>query len=367
MSCPLYPLPNPAGEGPASDVGLPLEQDELSPIDIAMETSSGDATLVSDDVGQASTPGAMDWILENYDEQTTEGPDIDAELGRLKVLKSFQLLDKDRESCYDRFAQMAARIFDTPLAFINLVDLGRIWQVAGYGIDLSEDLPRDMPRVTSPCAHTILQKEFLLIVPDMSQDRRFQTTPWATAGVKFYAGTPLISPEGANIGTLCVMDSRARVEPFGEDDQEQLVDLAAAIMDLMAEKRQSLQAVAPDYPGFTYSIEIQRAATFLRQQLFNLKEDEDFATVASTTNRNVLQSAFESADFLFASLAPEGGQSIEGSDLPVGQAYRTNNMPPPPQRESSGGSTKIGDDTLMDVELFVKSLETGMCYSATVP
>ncbi|KAL7576389.1 hypothetical protein ACA910_018196 [Epithemia clementina (nom. ined.)] len=319
------------------------------------------------------SPGG-DWILHNYDAETTGGPDIDAELSRLQNLKTFRLLDQNPDESFNRLASVAARMYDAPIAIIHLVDLGRIWQVAASpGLSCSanyRDIKREMPRVTSLCAHTILQKELLLVVPNLMKDSRFRPTPWAKCGIRFYAGTPLISPEGAHIGTLCIMDCRPREMPFGEEQQEQLMDLAATVMDFMAERRQSQSSAAPDYPGFTFSYDVQRAATFLRYQLAQLKDDSDFQTVASDAHRYALQSAFDSADYLFASLVPHN-QACNAPIISTSSHSHNHELPKkkkkremPPSREGSfsggGGSPKIGEHKLMDMGLFVRSLETAM-------
>jgi len=307
----------------------------------------------------------MDWTLKNYDRATTKAPDIDTELGRLKALKTFQLLDRERDPSFDRLAQVTARTLSAPFAFINLVDLGRVWQVASFGLpeappamdniqSSSDELPRDMPRATSLCAHTILQKEFLLVIPDLLQDSRFQDCPWAQAGIRFYAGTPLVSPEGAHVGTLCVMDSKSRMGALREEDQEQLLDMATAVMDLMLEKRHTLQAVeASEIVG--YPIQVKRSATFLRRKLWSLKEDSDFQTVASDTHRSLLHSAYEGSDFLYESL---GCKNDDAKDKAANQ--KVESIHPESSRDSSTSTENVGEEGEMDMDMFVRSLQTAM-------
>ena len=244
-----------------------------------------------------------------------------------------------------------------------MVDLGRIWQAASSGLSLHENLHREMPRVTSLCAHTILQKELLLVVPNLINDQRFRESPWAKSGIRFYAGTPLISPEGLHIGSLCVMDSIPREVPFGEEQQEQLMDLAGSVMDLMTEKRQSLTSNAPDYPGYTFSYDVQRAATFLRQQLAHLKDDRDFETVTNDAHRHALQSAFDSADFLYSALVSSRSQSQDRfpSEKEDKKGHEYNSVPPPTRREPpSVGLLKIGEHRPVDMGAFLNCLETAM-------
>lgn len=316
----------------------------------------GDMSTSQSNISCGSS-GYVDWILTNYDAATTEDPNVDQELSRLQALKSFRLLDQETEDCYDRLASLTARIFDTPVACITLVDLGRVWQVASYGLSSYPNLQREMPRVTSLCAHTILQKELLLVVPDLLTDSRFRETPWASAGIRYYVGTPLICLEGAHIGTLCIMDCKPRSGfNFGEEQQEQIVDLAASIVDLMVERRQRLSAASPDYPGFTFSEEVQRAAVFLRQELAGLKDDSDFVNVANNAQRYALQSAFDASDFLVSCLVPDGttlrprvlNSAGAGDDSNRNLNKRVDSQP------------KVGEVKAVDMQSFVLNLETAI-------
>lgn len=93
-----------------------------------------------------------------------------------------------------------------PVATITLVDSERQWFKARVGVDASET-----PRDTAFCAHAILNPEQTLVVPDTERDPRFSDNPLVTgqAGYRFYAGVPLIS-DGMPVGTVCVLDTKAR-------------------------------------------------------------------------------------------------------------------------------------------------------------
>ncbi len=128
------------------------------------------------------------------------------EIQRLEALRKYQILDTDLEKEYDDIVALAAQICETPISIIGFINGERQWYKAKIGLEDTE-VHRDL----TFCAHTILQDE-LFIVSDSTQDSRFADNPFVTTGMKvrFYAGKPLTTPDGFNIGTLCVVDSKPR-------------------------------------------------------------------------------------------------------------------------------------------------------------
>jgi PAS domain S-box-containing protein len=148
------------------------------------------------------------------------------ETERLVALHRYNILDTPREAAFDRITALAARLFDLPIALISLVDESRAWFKSSVGFDACE-----VPRDATLCSFALLANE-PLIVPNTRQDNRFACNPFVQSepGVRFYAGAPLLTPDGFNLGTLCLLDTQPH-EPLSPKEQATLVDLAAMVVD----------------------------------------------------------------------------------------------------------------------------------------
>jgi PAS domain S-box-containing protein len=124
------------------------------------------------------------------------------EAGRLIALCQYQVLDTEPEAAFDDLTNLAARICGTPVALISLLDNERQWFKSKVGLNVTET-----PRSLAFCGYVILQSD-IFIVRDARQDERFADHPFVVGEpcVRFYAGVPLMSPEGYAIGTICVVD-----------------------------------------------------------------------------------------------------------------------------------------------------------------
>lgn len=125
------------------------------------------------------------------------------EVKRLQALYKYSILDTEAEASFDDLAKMVSYICQTPMALISLVDKNRQWFKANIGLG-----GQQTSRKVSFCAHALAQKDTLLVIPDTLKDERFYDNPLVTdtPGIRFYAGAPLITPEGYAIGTLCAID-----------------------------------------------------------------------------------------------------------------------------------------------------------------
>jgi PAS domain S-box-containing protein len=131
----------------------------------------------------------------------------DVEAARLAALQDYAILDSLPERGYDDVVELAAFICGTPISLISLVDKDRQWFKASIGLSAAET-----PRSQSFCAHTIATSQ-MLIVEDAQTDPRFKDNPLVTGNpnIRFYAGAPLIEPNGHVLGTVCVIDTEPRV------------------------------------------------------------------------------------------------------------------------------------------------------------
>ena len=152
------------------------------------------------------------------------------ERSRVAVLRAYGILDTPREPEFDRIAHLAAGICGTPIALISLVDGDRIWFKSTHGFAW-----RDGDLATSFCVHAIDQRE-VFVVGDTALDARFAANPMvigdaAEAGLRFYAGVPLLTPDGIALGSLAVIDRVPRV--LDALQHEALRTLAAQVMTLI--------------------------------------------------------------------------------------------------------------------------------------
>ena len=151
---------------------------------------------------------------------------------RLEALYRYNVLDTAPEERFDRIAEIAAYLFDVPIALVSLVDAERQWFKACIGID-----QRETDRSVSFCAHAI-RAEHTMVVEDATQDERFVDNPLVIGPpeIRFYAGAPIITPDGYALGTLCVIDTEPR-QP--EPDQiHHLENLARTIVDELELRRE---------------------------------------------------------------------------------------------------------------------------------
>ena len=150
-----------------------------------------------------------------------------SEAERLRVLRTYAVMDTAPAPALDRITELARLSFDAPIAQVSLVDERRQWFKSSQGSDACET-----DRQHAFCAHALpLARGEVMVVEDARADPRFADNPLVTGepSIRFYAGAVLTSPEGANLGTLCVIDRQPR-PPLSPVQAEMLRALARLVM-----------------------------------------------------------------------------------------------------------------------------------------
>ena len=155
------------------------------------------------------------------------------EEARLESLRELWLLDSEPEERFDRITRMAQRIFNVPVVVFSLVDSERVWFKSRIGLNFPE-----LQRGDAFCSHAILT-DGIIQVENAEDDQRFRNSPIVKSapGLRFYAGSPVRSPERRRVGVLAIMDTRPRV--LSPDDLKSLADLAKGIEVELAATRGS--------------------------------------------------------------------------------------------------------------------------------
>jgi PAS domain S-box-containing protein len=150
---------------------------------------------------------------------------------RLKILRDYAILDSLKEEEFDRIAELASIICEAPISLVSFIDEDRQWLKSSYGLDINE-----APRKQGICQYTILDS-VIFEVEDASKDERFRNYPMVSGGfhVRFYAGFPLIDPEGFALGTICVIDHQPKT--LTAKQKRALTLLAQDVMCLITERK----------------------------------------------------------------------------------------------------------------------------------
>ncbi|MEL1252047.1 sensor histidine kinase [Aurantiacibacter gilvus] len=164
--------------------------------------------------------------------------DFADEAKRLDVLARFETETLEDDPELQAIVEFAARLCNAPVSIVTTLEKDRQRFLAKRGVD-----QRETPRDVAFCNYTLGTSE-LLEVPDAPADPRFADNPLVTdgPGVRYYAGQPLVSQEGASVGTLCVIDVEAHPEPLDEFQREGLAVLAQAAMRRLEARRNARHA-----------------------------------------------------------------------------------------------------------------------------
>ncbi len=149
------------------------------------------------------------------------------EAQRLEALRDLQILDTDADPAFDNLTQVAASLFDMPMVLVSLVDEHRQWFKSRVGVSANQ-----LPRQGSFCTCAIEFND-LFIVEDALLDPCFSNSRFVIGKphIRFYAGMPIRAENGANVGTLCLMDTQPR--HLNEADQHLFILLARQAEQLL--------------------------------------------------------------------------------------------------------------------------------------
>ena len=157
---------------------------------------------------------------------------FDIELKRVKSLSEFDLEYDKLQPEFEHLTRLAASIAGTDISAVNLIDTYTQWSVSHFGMAIIQ-----MPRGESVCNYTIQQEDYLEI-PRLDLDERFMEMDFVTGekALRYYLGLPLITINGARIGTLCVVDKDEK--HLSEEKIDQLKIIAKEIVELLQLKKE---------------------------------------------------------------------------------------------------------------------------------
>lgn len=157
---------------------------------------------------------------------------------RIAAVKRYDILDTPPDGAFDRVTAIAARLFSAPISIISIVDEDRIWFKSHHGLSATE-----IGRDPGLCASAILSND-PHILADALTDPRSLANPLVAGdfGLRFYAGVPLRTSDGYNLGTLCVIDKAPR--SIDQKQIDDLTDLASIVMDQMELRLSARRAIS---------------------------------------------------------------------------------------------------------------------------
>ncbi|KAF7773402.1 hypothetical protein Agabi119p4_5569 [Agaricus bisporus var. burnettii] len=160
------------------------------------------------------------------------------EVERRRALYKYNIWNTGPDINFDRIAHLAKLVFNTKGVMIAFIDGGEVWHKSEWGLKLTSNL-----RSTSLTGHAILQRgDEPMVVMDAHVDWRFARNPMVAGGpkVRFFAGAPLRTQDGYNVGTLALIDDTPR-DDFSPRQRHTLKEFAAIVVREMELWRDKIQ------------------------------------------------------------------------------------------------------------------------------
>ena len=209
---------------------------------------------------------------------------------RLEALYEYDILDTPTEEEFDNITSIASNICECPISLISLIEESRQWFKSAVGVGDLKETPREI----SFCSVAIETPKIPSVIEDLRIDKRFENNPFVTGEphVVFYAGVPLLTPEGYPLGTLCVFDTKTR-----ELEEHQLSTLKALAKQVVAQlelkkkvfqlqsTQKKLQKANKDLEDFAYMLShdfkapirtIVSFSTLLKERINDKLENDEF-------------------------------------------------------------------------------------------
>ena len=157
---------------------------------------------------------------------------------RARELAPFGIDSLEDDFELESIAAFAAKLCGTPNASVTIVEERRQRFLARHGLESNET-----PRSVSFCAHA-MQGDELFVVPDATKDPRFADNDLVTGEthLRFYAGAPLVTEDGTELGALCVIDTEPHPEGLNELQREGLRVLARSAVRRFVNEREALRS-----------------------------------------------------------------------------------------------------------------------------
>jgi GAF domain-containing protein len=185
------------------------------------------------------------------------------EAKRIEALKKHSILDTPPDGTFDRITELAAAIFNVPIAIISLVDTDRIWFKSHFGLSINQ-----INRDPGLCASAILTNDDY-VIENAIDDVRSLANPLVAGefGLRFYAATPLQTEDHYNLGTLCIIDKMPRT--FNAEQKGILKKMGKIVMDEM-DARISLRNVVENIKTLASDI-----SSHLKSTIHNIESSSE--------------------------------------------------------------------------------------------